>query len=206
MYYHVTQLANMIKVYNQIDCIGEILIINNNATLYTEFESKKIKTIGTGENMYVNPSWRFAAYVAKYDNLIIANDDITITGDLQFLLTNVGLILKDGVVFGPNKTCFPYYYAPSEIKFKPAITDNKFGINYGFGVFMLIKKKTFLKSEIPKDFLIWYGDHILFLKNDAWEFKGIRIDTSMRGTTSKLNLKRFAITERNAFNKLKYAK
>lgn len=188
MYYHADKLSSMIKMYSDIECIGEILIINNCSERRVLFNSPKIREIGDGINLFVNPSWKLGVENAKYDNIILANDDIIIEGELPKLLRLSLNLLKEGIVIGPDKSCYSKYYDYSKVKFEHAITRDKFTINYGFGVFMLMKRQTFLKTPIEKEFLIWYGDHLLFLRNSAWHFKGVKIITAMAGTTSKLNL------------------
>lgn len=209
MYYHNDQLAAMLNVYSTIDCVGEILIINNSPKDSISFNVSKVKEIGIGENMFVNPSWKYGAALAENELLIIANDDITIHGDLNGLLERVKNILPNSNrVIGPGRGCFDLYQKENTntIKLKPSVSRDKYTINYGFGVFMFVTKHIFMSTSMPKDFLIWYGDHLLYLYNSAWEFTGLNIVTSMRGTTSKMNLKKQAELERRAFFNIKMGK
>lgn len=205
MYFHVEQLTKMLIVYESIVCIGEVLIINNNKEKQVDLNFSKVRTIGNGNNLYVNPSWTYGAENAKFDNIIIANDDINIIGNLESLLNVLLTILNDNRVFGPSMYCFDKFNKNTngQIKIKPSVSKSKFVINYGFGVFMCMTKTLFQNTNIPDDFKIWYGDHILYLRNEPWEFSGINIKTNMRGTTSKLNLYDFMVSEKLAFSKLK---
>lgn len=198
MYFHKEQLVSMLSLYNSIDYIGEILIINNNSDLAVQFnEYKKVKTIGTGVNMYVNPSWSFGVKNAKFDKIILVNDDITVMGDLSSLLEKVAYILREGVIVGVGEKCYSNEVSRIQLIKRPIIDKTRMG--YGFGVFMCMSKSTFLNTPIPDAFLVWYGDHVLYYKNTAWVFEGVCIITGMRGTTSKINLSGFAAKEKQAF-------
>jgi hypothetical protein len=207
MYYHVEQLQAMLAVYNDMEIIGEILIINNSKERQVDFNLRKVRVIGDGVNKYVNPSWEYGVINAKCENVVIANDDITVTGNIPTLFEMISTFLKKGVVVGPSTICFPEYGKflsesdTNKIRFKKQVI-NKRKITYGFGTFMFMKRNTFLNTAIPKDFLVWYGDHILCLRNEAWEFSGVTINTRMRGTTTKIPLHNRAILERKAFENL----
>ena len=201
MYFHLKQLYQMLVVYNSMDCIGEILLINNNKDERIDFNLDKIRVIGTGVNQYVNSSWKLGAMEAKYENIIIANDDILLKGDVETLFLYVADRLKGNSVFGPSKRCYAQYKVIRKLSCERAQTSSKFRMNYGYGVLMFMKRNTFLNTIIPDDFLVWYGDHILFACNTPWEFTGIEIETEMKGTTSKLDLNGFAIKEKRAFFK-----
>jgi len=202
MYFHIKQLYQMLVVYNAMDCIGEILLVNNNEDSRFDFNLDKIRVIGTGVNQYVNPSWKLGATEAKYENIIIANDDILLKGDVETLFLYIADRLKGNSVFGPSKRCFAKYKVIRKLGCERARTASKYRMNYGYGVLMFTKRSTFLNTAIPDDFLVWYGDHLLFAYNQPWEFTGIEIETDMKGTTSKLDLSGFAEKEREAFTKL----
>lgn len=201
MYYHVEQLDTMLTVYNALDLIGEILIINNCENQKVDFKQSKVQVIGDGINKFVNPSWKFGVESAKFEKVIIANDDITINGDLENLLEMGDYLLDVTRVLGPSEDCFSKSTNTNFVKLQKYKTKTPLHINYGYGVFMLMKKSVFLNTVIPDDFLIWYGDHLLKLQNEAWEFLGVSISTGMRGTTAKLNLKEQAMNERLAWKR-----
>jgi hypothetical protein len=204
MYFHVGQLTSMLAVYERIVWIGEVLIINNNTEKQVDFNFSKVRVIGDGVNKYVNPSWKFGVENAKYENIVLANDDITINGNLSKLFYLTSFLLAPNIVIGASTRCYPEFAANTEnVKLHKQQVKNKKKITHGFGVFMMMKKSTFQNTNIPEDFLVWYGDHILCLVNEAWEFSGVDIITSMRGTTSRINLKNQAILERNAFRNYK---
>ncbi len=74
--------VDMLKHMVELDCIGEIIIIDNNAqetpaTLAT-INSPKIKMYNLGRNLFVNGSWNLGVAVATNDKICIMNDDIII--------------------------------------------------------------------------------------------------------------------------------
>ena len=199
MWFHIQQLNEMLTIYNSLDSVGEILIVNNDETKRPELNFEKVRIIGNGKNIYVNPSWKLGVQESKFDNVILANDDITIKGELDLLLRNISYLLREGIIVGVGENC--YRKGVSLLKLKECPINDKTRMGWGFGVFMCMKKITFLNTPIPKDFLVWYGDHILYLTNKAWSFEGVSIDTNMKGTTSKLNLSGFAAREKQAFHR-----
>ena len=203
MYFHIEQLSEMLTVYNAMQSVGEILIVNNNKEKAVEFGLSKVRTIGDGVNKYVNPSWKFGVENAKYENVVLANDDITIRGDIKKLFESVLDSISDNRVFGPAPTCFfGFGTTTSRITIQKQFVVNPHKISHGFGVLMFMKKEVFTNTNIPEDFLVWYGDHIICLTNEPWQFSGVKIITGMRGTTSKMNLSMIALMERRAFKTL----
>lgn len=199
MWFHVSQLKEMLAIYNSMDSVGEILIVNNDVTKTPELNFSKVRLIGSGKNIYVNKAWKLGVEEAKFNKVVLVNDDITIKGDLVSLFENISYILRDGVIVGVGD-CYSKDTV-SKIKLKKRPIGDKTNMGYGFGVFMFLNKQTFLSTPIPDDILVWYGDHILYYKNEAWSFAGVQIKTSMRGTTSKINLTGFALKEKRAFFK-----
>lgn len=198
MWFHVTQLQEMLSVYDSMNSVGEILVIDNDNTKTPELNFNKLRIISKGENLYVNPSWKFGIEESRYNNVILANDDIIIQGDINRLFELTGFLLNKGVVIGPNEKCYTGINC-NDIKFNKVESGVK--MNYGFGVFMFMKKETFLNTPIPNNILVWRGDRILHLQNKIWNFEGIEIVTGMSGTTSKLDLGKIAAIEKIAFRK-----
>jgi len=200
MWFHVVKLQEMLAVYNSMNSVGEILIINNDDTKTPELNFSKVRLIGSGKNIYVNPSWKLGVQEAKFEKVALVNDDITIKGDINSLFTNVSYLLRKGVIVGVGANCYS-----ENVEFKIKLIErpltNRTNMGYGFGVFMFLNKETFISTPIPDDILVWYGDHILYYKNTAWSFEGVQITTSMRGTTSKIDLRGFAMKEKRAFFK-----
>jgi hypothetical protein len=177
----------MLPKYENNSLVGEILIINNNKSKFLEdyiSGFSKIKLLGDGINMYVNPSWNYAVEESKYDKLIIVNDDIYIDKfDKVVELLEANLV--DGGIIGFSKNCF---MGSKTIEFTdPCIVkENNYTLTHGFGTFMVLNKKDYLTIEEPM--LIWYGDMYLYAQLNPFVINGITIETPMQTTTSKLNL------------------
>ena len=201
MWYHVNQLCAMLAIYNSMDIVGEILIINNDDTKTPELNFSKVRLIGSGKNIYVNKAWKLGVEESKFDNAVLVNDDITIKGDLNLLFENISYMLREGVIVGVGANCYSKKNVVFKIKLRKRSIENRTEMGYGFGVFMFINKDTFLNTPIPDNILVWYGDYILYYKNTAWSFEGVQIRTAMRGTTSKIDLRGFALKEKRAFFK-----
>lgn len=199
MWFHVRQLQEMLAIYDSINSVGEILLVNNDNTKTPELNYNKVRLIGDGKNIYVNKAWKLGVKEAKFDKVVLVNDDLTIQGDVNSLFELVSFLLKDGVIIGVGEKC--YSGKVSKIKFVERPIENKKDMGWGFGVFMFLTKNTFLNTPIPDNILVWYGDHILYYSNKAWSFEGVNIITSMKGTTSKINLTGFAKREKLAFQK-----
>lgn len=197
MWFHIAQLYEMLPVYASINSVGEILLIDNNGVKRPELNFDKVRIIGNGKNIYVNPSWKLGVQESKFDNIVLVNDDITVQGDIYELFRLISFLLSKDTVIGVDEKCFTNI--ETEIGFKKITVKNK--ISYGFGVFMFMQKSTFLNTLIPNDILVWYGDSILYLKNKAWTFEGVNILTEMGGTSRKLNLSGFALREKQAFER-----
>lgn len=198
MWFYVNQLHEMLTVYNSMNSVGEILLINNDSTKTPELNFDKVRIIGNGKNVYVNPAWKLGVEESKFENVILANDDITLKGDINRLFELVSFVLSEGVIIGPSEKCYAGINL-NNIKFSKVLS--KIKMNYGFGVFMFIKRSTFLNTQIPNNILVWHGDRILYLRNKAWRFEGIEIITGMSGTSSKINLNGIAKKESMAFHK-----
>lgn len=191
MWYFPEYLADMVSKYDSIAEINEILIINNRQTGQFVLPYKKVRIIGTGKNIFVNPAWNLGVQEAKTDKIILANDDIKIN-NIKVLIIFINHILKIGKIIGMDTSCFkgliPIWDAKPISK-----------MNYGFGVFMAITKQSYI--PIPKEFKVWYGDTIQFKNNDAIAISGVRIQTPMRGTSRKLDLSRERSLEGKAWRK-----
>jgi hypothetical protein len=145
-----------ISEYVKSELIDEIIIIDNDpSSKFDVGNSKKIRHISEGENIFVNPSWNWGVKESKNENLIFANDDVCIENlDLileKFNETDLDIIGLDGDKVNSSTNI---------VLDKP-----KGNMPKGFGYFFHLKKKNYIK--IPEDLKIFYGDIILYnsLKN-----------------------------------------
>ena len=143
--------------------VGEILIIDNSdgklPTLTNAF-LKKIKVIYSGSNIYVNPAWNLGVKEAKFENIILANDDLLLD-DINGLLSFIAENLKDGMVIGLN----PAQDGPYSLS-------GGHYIGRGWGRFIAIKKGSY--KPIPEELKVWYGDNLLSLINTPCNISGVK--------------------------------
>lgn len=194
MYFYSKELQRMIDIYEQIDAVYEILIVNNNNVLKVNLNGLKVRTIGIGVNLYVNPSWRFAATLAKTNNLVFVNDDIYVKGDLNELFAAVTKLGLRNKVIGASRHAFK----EKELWEGSFVLEesNKRTLPHGFGVFMFMDRKTYLDSHFPKGLKVWYGDMVLYKMFRPYDFKGLEIVTEFAGTSKKIDLTGFAAKEK----------
>ncbi len=183
MWYHPELLYKAINKYQDCDLITEILIVNNREEGRIDLPFNKVRIIGSGKNIFVNPAWNLAVKHSKSDKLVFANDDIELVGDLNLFLKFIAINLKDGMAIGPHSNCISIYNYKNE-KFPFSLQRGGSSMMAGSGVFMIMNKNSY--HAVPKELQIWHGDLIQYEVNEYYVFKGISINTQMRGTTSIL--------------------
>jgi hypothetical protein len=155
--------------------VGEVIVIDNDPSEDQLLpESGKLSIHLMPENIYVNPSWNYGAERAKYDNLLICNDDINFNpsflGIYDDSLQHTGIIGMD----------FSNYQlkADHNIHLKP-MKDRP----YGWGCLMLIHKSKYV--PIPSDLLIANGDDWLAQHATPFVLHGLSVQSEI-STTSRL--------------------
>ena len=180
-------LLVMLQKYQDNSLIGEILIINNKLgfSLQRLQEYDKVRVLNGGKNFYVNPSWNLGVSESVCDKIIIANDDIYIE-NLDGVLKLVEANIHPGYIFGFGRNCFIQKRGVLPLG-KPKISVPKKELVYGFGVFMLLYKSSYIK--IPGPLKVWCGDSLLYNALTPFIIEGIDIRTKMGGTSRQLKLK-----------------
>jgi len=157
------------------DLIGEIIIIDNYCIPdIVTFGHYKIVIYNPGQNTYVNPAWNYGAERAKYDNLLICNDDINFNPSFLEIykdsLQHVGII---GMAWENYQL-----KADHNIHLKPMQQRP-----YGWGCLMLIHKSKYV--PIPSDLLIANGDDWLAQNASPFVLHGLSVQSEI-STTSRL--------------------
>jgi hypothetical protein len=76
---------NLLEKVLDLDCVGEVIIINNNMDLTPQsniLKHKKIVMHNSIKNLYVNPSWNLGAKLANYEHLCFLSDDVDVNIDI----------------------------------------------------------------------------------------------------------------------------
>lgn len=176
-------LFKMLPSYEACDLIGEILIIDNvgfDRGLVRVF--KKVRVLNDGKNIFVNPAWNLGVKEAKYERIIIANDDIAF--DLDPVMEVVDDHLQEGMICGFSINCFAKKRNGSPLAPTLRIVKHTTERAYGFGVFMVLFKSTYF--PVPKEFKVWCGDSLQFAKHDVYLIEGVDVITKMQRTTSTM--------------------
>lgn len=173
-------LKRMLPMLDAHPLIGEIILIDNDR-LKTDHEllkniSKLVYWTFEEINIFVNPSWNHGAKVAKFDKLFILNDDCIV--NLTPLQTIYDAITPDKGLIGFSKLS----YCSFNIDAYDTLSSSGFGVevtinpvdprmhpnfsgmpHVSYGSAFFVHKESF--QPIPNDFLIYYGDLYMYLKN-----------------------------------------
>jgi glycosyltransferase involved in cell wall biosynthesis len=175
--------------------VGEVIVIDNNPSEEKPYQQhEKLAIHMMFENTYVNPSWNYGAEHAKYDNLLICNDDINFNPSFLEIyddsLQHTGIIGMD----------FSNYQlkADHNIHLKPMQARP-----YGWGCLMLIHKSKY--TPIPDDLLIANGDDWLAQHATPFVLHGLAVQSEI-STTSRLEEFGMIQLRDNETYKTKYAK
>ena len=182
----------MLEQYQQCDRIGEVLIINNKGEGH-DLPFSKVRMLGNGKNMYVNPAWNLGASEGKCKRLIIANDDIFVE-DIEELLDLVDSNIKKGMVIGVGRNCY-YPKNPGKLSIEPMPKRE-----YGWGCMMFMYKESY--APIPNALKIWTGDDWQIDNNKAYAIRGIQFYTQMSATVKQPRLKKIAVNDYKLYKKM----
>lgn len=191
------RITKLITDLCNCDVVGEVIIIDNDmdADCPVNFSNPhpKIEIEMMDKNIFVNPAWNYGAKRAKFDNLLICNDDVNF--DPSFLniyddgsLANVGVI---GMAFENYKLKSDANIHLRAMKQRP----------YGWGCVMMIHKSKYV--PIPSDLLIANGDDWLAQHAAPFELHGLSLQSEI-STTSRME--EFGLIQHtdNETYKLKY--
>ena len=133
--------------------VGEIILIDNTPN-DLKIELPKLIHILEGKNTYVTAPWNKGANMAKYDKLLILNDDIWMDWKILDILEphiteQNGLIGLDEIAYNTE---------PSKVFALETIERR----NGGWGCAIFVHKKNF--TPIPEEMKIWGQDDWLFVK------------------------------------------
>lgn len=184
--------------YRRVPFIKEVIIIKNHNGFDTSAMEKDpfIRILNNGTNLFVNPSWNLGVAEARYENIILANDDIYIP-NISRVVPALEYELEPGKIIGASRNCFEQKRErpPCELAIHKAERQT-----YGFGVFMAMKKQSY--KQIPNELKVWYGDTILFDSLDPYVIE-TEIKTSMQSTTKTMDLRVQRQAERKFYNEWK---
>ena len=148
------RLQTTLRELNEHPLVGEIILIDN-TTNDIKIELSKLIHILEGKNTYVTAPWNKGAKLAKYDKLLILNDDIWMNWKILNILEphiteQIGLIGLDEQEYNIEHTGNEFGLEPIEHR------------NGGWGCAIFVHKENY--SPIPEEMKLWGQDDWLFVK------------------------------------------
>lgn len=170
-----------LRELNANELVGEIILIDNTPN-DLKIELPKLIHILEGKNTYVTAPWNKGAAMAKYDKLLILNDDIWM--DWQILNTLYNFVTPEIGLIGLDET--PYNTYPSSTFGLEPIEHR----NGGWGCAIFVHKDNY--TPIPEEMKVWGQDDWLFVKarnrrKQNYKLVGYRIDGELSVTNNILD-------------------
>jgi len=161
--------------------IGEIILIDNTAN-DLKIELPKLIHILERKNTYINPAWNKGVSLAKYDKLLVLNDDLWFDWNILDILESH--ITEEVGMIGMAEENFDN-------------PQNEFGLepiyhrNGGFACAFFIHKHNWI--YIPNEMKLWGGDDWLFVKNknngkQNYKIVGFKLEGEVSGTLENADL------------------
>lgn len=150
-----SRLLQTLNELNECEYVGEIILIDNTSNDKPIEGLDKLNHILEGHNTYVTAPWNKGARLAKYDKLLILNDDTWFDWNIlnalsDYITPQIGMvgISKEG-------------YLRDETENLSLIPIEQRPLAYACAFF--IHKGSFI--PIPEEFKIYCNDDWLFVKN-----------------------------------------
>jgi len=202
----------MLPMLNSHELIGEIILIDNDV-IKTDYEIiglSKINYQPQQKNIYTNPAWNLGVKLAKYNKLLLLNDDC---------LANINSLEQIYEQITPDKGLIGYSalsYCTYTIDMFESFCQNGFGDNITFeilnpmfysqrsgmphisyGCMMYAHKESFY--EIPEEFKIYYGDLFNYLMNlregkQNYQIENGFVMTQMSSTVNSVGTRKDALS------------
>lgn len=155
-------LSNLIISLEKDISVCEIIVVNNSGKKLPEINSKKLKILDFGENLYVNKSWNIGVLQSRGEFFALINDDLILPDNFcSKVLPH--LSLENGL-YGFDKKFILDIDSPNVQKDNYEIfvqEAEKRKLNYG--IIMYGHRDNYF--VIPNDMKIYCGDDYLFIKN-----------------------------------------
>lgn len=197
------------------ECIAEILVVKNTSENF-EYGNGKVRLIGDGSNIFVNPSWNLGVREAKTEYVALLNDDIRFPKNfcssvLNLFTENIGVIGADtGFVINTRDkdnnvivdiksvdinsgSSQPYL---KSITFRPE----------DFGIAMFFRKQDYI--PIPEELKVFFGDDWIIhnmRKNGKSNYVISGLNIYHMGSLSSSSVSDYAAREHRLYVRLVYS-
>lgn len=168
---------------NEHPLIGEIILIDNSEIEVEPLNLNKLNHIKEEKNTYINPAWNKGVSLAKYDKLLILNDDVWMDWGIldilsEYITPSIGAIGFAGNAIDLKET--------TDMVLTPVT--HRYG---NFGVAMFIHKASWM--PIPEEMKLWGGDDWIFVKNrnsgkPNFKLEGMKLFGEISGTLENADL------------------
>ena len=170
-----------LRELSEHELVGEIILIDNTPN-DLKIELPKLNHILEGKNTYVTAPWNKGAKMAKYDKLLILNDDIFMDLNIldilhPYITEQIGLIGLDEIEYN-TEPIKEFGLEPIERR------------NGGWGCAIFVHKENY--SPIPEEMKLWGQDDWLFVKarnrrKQNYKLVGCRINGELSVTNDILD-------------------
>lgn len=149
------RLNDTLQELDKHPLVGEIILIDNTDNSQQITSIPKLIHILEGTNTYVTAAWNKGAKMAKYDKLLILNDDIWM--DWKILDILAPHITEQNGLIGLDESEYNIERAENEFGLQPI-----FHRSGGWGCAIFVHKENY--SPIPEEMKLWGQDDWLFVK------------------------------------------
>lgn len=149
------RLNDTLQELDKHPLVGEIILIDNTDCSQQITSIPKLIHILEGTNTYVTAAWNKGAKMAKYDKLLILNDDIWM--DWKILDILAPHITEQNGLIGLDESEYNIERAENEFGLQPI-----FHRSGGWGCAIFVHKENY--SPIPEEMKLWGQDDWLFVK------------------------------------------
>jgi len=172
----------------EIECIDDIVIINNDVARTPENEilkHYKLNIYNSKENLYVNPSWNLGSKLAKNSLLGFLSDDVEVDLNVfdkvdKFMNSSIGMI---GILarYADHEQHYDKFFTDGSIEIVSTLEpdDNKRPPPIGIGNLFFVRKDDW--KDIPNEIKIFHGEALQW--NRLSEIKNNYIITNCKINT-----------------------
>lgn len=177
----IDELHTTLKELNDCELVGEIILIDNTPNK-SVVKLSKVRHILEGKNTFVNPAWNKGVAMAKYEKLLILNDDTWFDWNLIYEIEKH--INNSAGMIGISAENYKLKEPKSNISIEKI--DHR---PLAFACAFFIHKDNWI--PIPETMKIWGGDEWLFrrLKEKSlqnYKLNNLKVDGRISATVNSL--------------------
>ena len=202
----------MLPMFNDHPLIGEIIIIDNDISRTEQdiINLSKVVYLPQEKNIFTHPSWNLGVKIAKYDKILLHNDDCL--ANINSLGAIYEQITPDKGIIGYSKLSYCTYSIDQfdlmcqngfgdDIEFEtlnPGDYPQTSGMPHvSYGCMMYMHKESFY--DTPEELKIYYGDLFIYLMNlkngkANYQIENGFVMTQMSATVNSIGTRKDALS------------